>query len=328
MRIEPSLAFTGAAPHATPKAATAFADLLGAPHAPERDPALIVEREVGAFTSDRVARPSDVDEARAPATPARADVSVLDGRASDAPGPGGGSVGRAPTLVTPSPASPASGAEFSETAELSMAAADPTRAAPTDEGLADAYAFGAFGVFAPVRVGADASAAATAAAESAVAPAEGFGAAPPRPAAPAVSAVPESARPAGSPPAGSEERPASLSRGGPAPLRRAPGSLQAGQPPLSEPMEPAGEPPAKGAAPALPPEPAPRRSDGPRLVVAVRNGALAIVAGTPDLADEAEARARLAAVAAEHGVGLDELIINGRAGAPAREGARHGHRTR
>lgn len=327
MRIEPSLAFSGAAPHATPKAATAFADLLGAPHAPERDPALIVEREVGAFTSDRVARPSDVDEARAPATPARADVSVLDGRASGAPGPGDGSVGRAPTLVTPSPASPAAGAEFSETAELSMSAADPTLVAPTDGGSPDAYAFGAFGMFAPVRIGIDPSDATTAVAASALAPVEEF-APTQRPAAPAALAVLESARPAGVPPAGSEGHPAALSRGGPVPLRRAPVPLQAGEPPLSEPMEPAGEPPAEGAAPAQPLAPAPRRSDGPRLVVAVRNGALAIVAGTPDLADEAEARTRLAAVAAEHGLGLEELIINGRAGAPVREGARHGHRTR
>jgi hypothetical protein len=317
VRIEPNHAFTGAAPHATPKASTAFAELLGAPRPPERDPALIGERGAGAFAPDRVAPPSDVDAARAPATPARADVSFLAGRVSDAPGPDNGSA--------PSPESPAAGAKARDQADLSMTAAAPTPAAST-EGLVDAYAFGAFGVFAPVRVGADPSAATISAAASAVAPAEGFDAASQRPAA---SAALESARPAGSPPAGSAELPASPTRGGPTPMRRAPVSLQAGEPPpLSEPMEPAGEPPAEGAAPALPPEPAPRRSDGPRLVVAVRNGALAIVAGTPDLADEAEARARLAAVAAEHGVGLDELIINGRAGAPAREGARHGHRTR
>jgi len=194
---------------------------------------------------------------------------------------------------------------------------------------ANAFAFGAFGIFAPRREGEDADAAPLASGKAAAAD----------------PALPQEADPV----TGVALRALDLAIGS-APAQaanvRSPGhervagpgaahTATSGRPVASVAAAAAAEPeaeeqPVAGAAPQTPVA-TPRRIAAPSLTVVEHDGAVSVVAAAPNFepADEAEARVRLAAAAADLGVSLDELQINGHAGvAPVRGGPRHGHRAR
>lgn len=194
---------------------------------------------------------------------------------------------------------------------------------------APAFAFGAFGVFAPARHGATARDAAALQAETITAAAEVR--TPDAMASRALGVVVV---------AGAVDAVAAGDRASTpglqiaAPVRAVATTRVAAAWPPSAPSTPeapaAEETVASGGAPR-PQVATPRRTPSASLVVVERDGRLSVVAAAPDLkpGDHAQVRLRLASAAAELGASLEDLHINGEAGIPpAKGGPRHGHRAR
>jgi hypothetical protein len=234
-----------------------------------------------------------------------------------------GALGQA--ITGPDPVAIGSGLPLSPDATLAPGRDDADGGARPQP--VQAFAFGAFGMFAPGRGGflavgtprpqafgvaeGPASAAAAATLDPALAPS-------------ASASTPPGSAPDGETTAAPVPAPVGL------PAR------QGGHPSITGASSPSSLPKraeiqgAPGAAPRPPLAP-PRRATAPSLTVADQDGRLSVVAGVSgfDPSQYGEARARLTAAAADLGATLDELHINGQAGAqPVRGGSRHGHRAR
>lgn len=303
----------GAAPGAAPIPSGAVA-------APSRaDSAVAVSGRAASSAApmDRIFE-RDVAGERTKGAPAPAFVFGAFGGAAPIP-TGAAAVARPVAVATPDPVMPPDTVVERDVAGEAMKGA----AAP-------AFAFGAFGVFAPGRHGATASDAAALQAAAITAAAEVR--TPDAMAARALGAVVV---------AGAVDAVAAGDRASTpglriaAPFRAvATTHVAAAAWPPSAPPTPeapaAEETVASGGAPR-PPVATPRRTPSASLVVVERDGRLSVVAAAPDLkpGDHAQVRLRLASAAAELGASLEDLHINGEAGTPpAKGGPRHGHRAR
>lgn len=193
---------------------------------------------------------------------------------------------------------------------------------------APAFAFGAFGVFAPARHGAAARDAAALQPEAITAAAEVQ--TPNAMAARASGAVVAVAVDAVA--AGDRVSAPGLRTAAPV-WAVATTHVAVASPPSAPPTPeaPAAEEAVAGGGAPRPQVATPRRTPSASLVVVERDGRLSVVASAPDLkpGDHAQARLRLASAAAELGASLEDLHINGEAGnTPAKGGPRHGHRAR
>jgi hypothetical protein len=194
-----------------------------------------------------------------------------------------------------------------------------------------AFAFGALGLFAPARgvAGGTPDAALSGPDDAAAPPVEprGPGGAPAL--AVRLSETDAASASPGSDPTALATAPAAAGAATPAPRAAIHASAAASgrAASLAESAEPES---SAGAAPHAP-RPAPRRTTAASLMLAEVDGRLSVAAAARglDAAGRAEVRARLNAAAAEAGARLDDLHINGDAGAaPAKGGPRHGHRAR
>lgn len=88
--------------------------------------------------------------------------------------------------------------------------------------------------------------------------------------------------------------------------------------------------PARAEAPDVPEQPGGETGaapEGPSLTLHAEGGLAQLIVRAVDPGDRESLHRRLRAALAEHGLGLGDLVLNGRSTEPAPSGVRHGHRS-